>query len=86
MGWRQAGGERHCGTSRRRASACSGVLVDFQQAKERGARVFSPPETHPFGERQYTAEDINGRRWTFSQSVADVAPEDWGGTPAKVGP
>ncbi|HEX9942349.1 MAG TPA: hypothetical protein VGG03_10055 [Thermoanaerobaculia bacterium] len=31
-----------------------------------------------FGERQYTAEDLGGHRWTFSQSIADVAPEEWG--------
>lgn len=46
------------------------------------ARVLQPPETHPFGERQYTAEDPDGHRWTFSQTVADVTPEDWGGTSA----
>jgi hypothetical protein len=30
-------------------------------------------------ERQYTAEDLGGHRWTFAQSIADVAPEEWGG-------
>ena len=58
----------------------------YQQAKEQGARIFSPPETHPFGERQYTAEDPEGHRWTFSQSVADVAPETWGGREPKQAP
>lgn len=52
----------------------------FEQAKEFGARIVHPPETYPFGERQYTAEDLAGYRWSFSQSVADVAPEDWGAT------
>lgn len=51
----------------------------YAQAKRFGVRIFSPPETHPFGERQYTAEDLEGHRWTFTQSVADVAPEAWGG-------
>jgi uncharacterized glyoxalase superfamily protein PhnB len=51
----------------------------FEIAKQFGARILSSPETHPFGERQYTAEDLCGHRWTFSQSVADVAPETWGG-------
>jgi hypothetical protein len=32
----------------------------------------------PFVERQYTVEDSRGHRWTFSQSIADVAPEAWG--------
>jgi len=26
------------------------------------------------------AEDLAGHRRTFSQTIADVAPEDWGGT------
>ena len=54
----------------------------YERAKGFGARILSPPETHPFGERQYTAEDLCGHRWTFSQSVADVAPEAWGGKQA----
>jgi uncharacterized glyoxalase superfamily protein PhnB len=49
-------------------------------ARARGARIVSPPADYPYGERQYTAEDLAGRRWTFSESVADVAPEDWGAT------
>jgi hypothetical protein len=28
---------------------------------------------------KYTAEDLAGHRWSFSQSIADVAPEEWGG-------
>lgn len=51
-----------------------------QRARERGARILQDPTDYPFGERQYTAEDFAGHRWTFSQSVADVAPEEWGGT------
>lgn len=52
----------------------------YEHAKARGARILSPPTTCPFGERQYTAEDLDGHRWTFSQSVADVKPEEWGAT------
>ena len=55
----------------------------YEQVRSRGARILHPPETYPFGERQYTAEDLEGHRWSFSQSVADVAPEAWGGIPAK---
>lgn len=50
----------------------------YAQARRGGARILSPPEDFPFGERQYSAEDLEGHRWTFSQSIADVAPEDWG--------
>jgi uncharacterized glyoxalase superfamily protein PhnB len=49
-------------------------------AERNGARIVQRPTTHPYGERQYTAEDFAGRQWVFSQSVADVAPEEWGGT------
>ena len=45
-----------------------------------GARILQRPADHPYGERQYTAEDPGGHRWTFSESIADVDPADWGGT------
>lgn len=49
-------------------------------ARERGATIIREPQDFPYGERQYTAEDPAGHHWTFSQSIADVAPEEWGGT------
>ncbi|HVH51577.1 MAG TPA: VOC family protein [Gaiellaceae bacterium] len=52
----------------------------YARALEWGARILTPPADYPYGERQYTAEDYAGHRWTFSQSIADVLPEDWGGT------
>jgi uncharacterized glyoxalase superfamily protein PhnB len=51
-----------------------------ERARQRGARIVEPPTDFPYGERQYTVEDFFGRVWKFSQSIADVAPEDWGGT------
>jgi uncharacterized glyoxalase superfamily protein PhnB len=56
----------------------------YEHAKQRGARFLQPPTTYPYGERQYTAEDLAGHRWTFSQSVADVKPEEWGATVAEI--
>jgi len=56
----------------------------FERAEQFGARILHPPTDYPFGERQYTAEDLAGHRWAFSQSIADVAPEEWGATPAEV--
>lgn len=50
-----------------------------QRAREDGARITAEPATYPYGERQYTAEDLAGYSWTFSQSIADVDPEEWGG-------
>ena len=55
----------------------------FENARQRGARILKTPTDMPFGERQYTVEDLGGHRWTFSQSIADIAPEDWGATPAR---
>ncbi len=52
----------------------------YEQAKQAGARIVSPPADYPYGERQYTAEDLGGHRWTFSQTIADVDPKSWGGT------
>jgi len=43
-----------------------------------------PPADYPYGERQYTAEGLAGHCWTFSQSIADVAPEEWGGTSCQI--
>ncbi|HEY6448472.1 MAG TPA: VOC family protein [Acidobacteriaceae bacterium] len=50
-----------------------------RRAREHGARITQEPVTHPYGERQYSAEDIAGYAWTFSQTVADVDPAEWGG-------
>jgi uncharacterized glyoxalase superfamily protein PhnB len=54
------------------------------RASQGGARILRPPTDYPFGERQYTAEDLGGHRWTFSQSIADIDPRDWGGTPGQL--
>lgn len=47
-----------------------------------GAEVLGPPREFPYGERQYSVADPGGHLWTFSQSMRDVAPADWGGTTA----
>lgn len=52
----------------------------YEHAKQAGARIISPPADYPYGERQYTAEDPGGHRWTFSQTIADIDPITWGGT------
>jgi uncharacterized glyoxalase superfamily protein PhnB len=57
----------------------SDVDGHFERSSRHGARILQPPADYPYGERQYTAEDPGGHRWTFSQTIADVAPEEWGG-------
>lgn len=50
-----------------------------ERARERGARILMEPTDMEYGERQYNAEDLAGHQWTFSETLADVAPEVWGG-------
>jgi uncharacterized glyoxalase superfamily protein PhnB len=56
----------------------------FDRALEHGARILRSPADYPYGERQYSAADLIGRSWTFSQSIADADPRDWGGTPGQL--
>src|SRR5688572_1718390 len=55
------------------------VNSHYEHAKLAGARIVSPPADYPYGERQYTVEDLCGHRWTFSQTLTDVDPKTWGG-------
>ena len=54
------------------------------RARHHGALILKPPTDYPFGERQYNSQDFAGHRWTFTQSIADVPPESWGGTPVSL--
>jgi uncharacterized glyoxalase superfamily protein PhnB len=60
------------------------VDAHHKHAVKAGAQIVRPPASYPYGERQYTAVDLAGHVWTFSQSIADVAPEEWGGTPGRM--
>jgi uncharacterized glyoxalase superfamily protein PhnB len=51
-----------------------------EQARENGARILMEPTDFEYGERQYHAEDFAGHEWTFSETLADVDPAEWGGT------
>jgi uncharacterized glyoxalase superfamily protein PhnB len=56
------------------------VNAHCEHARSHGARILMEPTDFEYGERQYTAEDPAGHQWTFSETLADVAPESWGGT------
>ncbi len=56
------------------------VRAHCERARSHSAQVVMEPTDFEYGERQYTAEDPVGRRWTFSETLEDVAPEAWGGT------
>jgi uncharacterized glyoxalase superfamily protein PhnB len=45
-----------------------------------GATILGEPTSYPYGERQYSVADVGGHIWTFSQTLADVDPDSWGGT------
>jgi uncharacterized glyoxalase superfamily protein PhnB len=55
------------------------VQAHCERARATGARILMEPTDMAFGERQYTAEDLAGHQWTFSETLADMAPEEWGG-------
>jgi len=70
----------------RKVSGVSSIMVHvddidshYERVKESGTNIISSPTDYLFGERQYTAEDIGGHRWTFSQTIADVDPKSWCG-------
>lgn len=50
-----------------------------ERAREHGARVLMGPTDFQYGERQCELEDPFGQRWSITQTIADVAPEKWGG-------
>jgi len=55
------------------------VQAQFDRAAGQGAVIVMEPTEFPFGERQCTVQDPWGHQWTFSQTIDDMAPEDWGG-------
>lgn len=56
------------------------VDAHHDNARRRGARILRAPADYSYGERQYSVADLAGHEWTFTQAIADLAPEDWGGT------
>ena len=51
-----------------------------ERARAYGARIVMEPTDFEYGERQYQAEDPAHHQWTFSETLADIAPEEWGGS------
>jgi uncharacterized glyoxalase superfamily protein PhnB len=51
----------------------------FRRALACGARVVQEPVTQVYGERECTVADLAGHRWQLTQTMRDVAPEEWGG-------
>lgn len=47
------------------------VDAHWRQAEGRGARILTPPEDKPFGDRVCSAEDPEGHHWFFAQHLRD---------------
>jgi uncharacterized glyoxalase superfamily protein PhnB len=56
------------------------VDAAFARARDNGAHVVEALTTWEYGERSCQFEDPAGHRWELTQTVRDVAPEEWGGT------
>jgi uncharacterized glyoxalase superfamily protein PhnB len=54
------------------------VQAHYEHVLACGAEILDPPTDHVYGERQYTVRDLGGHRWTFSQTLRDVHPSEWG--------
>jgi uncharacterized glyoxalase superfamily protein PhnB len=48
-----------------------------ERARQNGAIILTEPEDQPYGERQYNAQDYHGHHWDFTETITDVAPEEW---------
>jgi uncharacterized glyoxalase superfamily protein PhnB len=55
------------------------VDTAFARARDHGARVIEEPTSYEYGERSCMLEDLAGHRWELTQTVRDVAPQEWGG-------
>jgi len=50
-----------------------------ERVRQNGGTILREPEDFPYGERQCTFLDPAGHRWTLTETLRDVVPEDWGG-------
>lgn len=50
----------------------------YRRAREAGAIMTAQLEDHSYGDRSFSADDLEGHAWTFGQTIRKVAPEDWG--------
>jgi uncharacterized glyoxalase superfamily protein PhnB len=55
------------------------VVAVAEAALARGAVLVDTPHDWEYGERQATIDDPFGHQWVLNQTLADVAPEEWGG-------
>ncbi|MBT2738414.1 VOC family protein [Bacillus sp. ISL-7] len=51
----------------------------YRNSISSGARILEEIFNTEYGERQYSAQDLEGHVWTFSEHVKDVSPVSLGG-------
>ncbi len=55
----------------------------YERSHASGLSILQKPTTLPNGEKQYSLLDIGGHVWTFTQTVRELSPEDWGAVSAR---
>ena len=50
----------------------------YDRAKSAGAEIKAEPEDQEYGDRRYSAADLEGHEFFFAERVREVAPEEWG--------
>src|SRR5271165_3645406 len=55
------------------------ALAHCERARRNGAIILTESVDQMDGERQYNAQDFFGHWWDFTETLADVKPESWGG-------
>ncbi|HZD53937.1 MAG TPA: VOC family protein [Woeseiaceae bacterium] len=60
-----------------------GIDAHCERARRAGAAILRGPSDQFYGDRGYTARDLEGHVWTFGQTVKRLTREEWdraGGT------
>lgn len=55
------------------------VRAHCERARAHGASILLEPTDFEYGERQYECRAPWHHRWTFSQTLRDIAPQEWSG-------
>ena len=55
----------------------------YERATAAGAEVIEEPTDQEYGHRRFSVKDPEGQQWFFAQVTREVAPDEWGATPAE---
>ena len=54
------------------------VRAQYERTKAARAEIDEDLNETIYGELQFSAKDLAGHRWMFSQHVKDLDPKEWG--------